>query len=438
MDALQYVFSDPKNIVYLVSIVAIIGLVYYLYKKYELTKYQLMIFILLVVFWSSINIIRAYRKTYAMSPMDVGGLGLDAVLAANVAAAYGFISIFVRLPFFALSDYFRSRKFFIGLSLVFIAVSSVVVVIDPTYISLLSSSLALGLGASLLAMFNVMFAETFTKEQALVSVSILSVAPLLAEFCVAPLQYLATSQAFKNYDWLWMISAGLALIAFVLLLFIKDNKSKTRNFSTAKFLEVCKDTRFLTLCSLGVLVSFIKFGSSGANVVAYARSEIIAMDPLAIAYTDVVFSMFQLIAGVLMGIYLKKKIGVRNTLLLGIGLSLCFILVVTFSTSAPLIFLTYALNGFGYGLTYNCLLGLAMQPFAKDYREISMGIYQTLFAIGIFYGDKIYAIIAQSLPEGFLTFNPTQSVFFVFLCVCLLTMALIVGVFHKGNTFLES
>lgn len=438
MDFILALFHDPKNIVYMATVLLVIGLVFYLYKKYNLTKYQLMIFILLVVFWSSINIIRAYRKGYAVSPVEIGGLGLSAVLGANITAAYGLISIFVRLPFFALSDYFKSRKLFIGFALALIFVTSGVVVVNPTYDTLLFSSLSLGVGASLLAMFNVMFAETFSKEQALVSVSILSVAPLLAEFAVAPLQSLATGGDVKHYGWMWAISAGFALLAFVMLLFTKDNKTNERNFSKEKFLKVVTDGRFLVLCFLGVLISFIKFGSSGANVVAYARSEFINMDSTLIAYTDVVFSLFQLAAGVLMGIYLKKKIGVRNTLILGVFLSMLFIGVVSFSTNAFLIFVTYAFNGFGYGLTYNCLLGLAMQPFAKEFREISMGVYQTLFAIGIFYGDKIYAYIAQGFPEGFGQFNPTQSVFVIFLGVCMATIALIALVFHKGNHYLES
>jgi hypothetical protein len=45
------------------------------------------------------------------------------------------------------------------------------------------------------------------------------------------------------------------------------------------------------------------------------------------------------------------------------------------------------------------LLGMAMQPFEKDMREITMGIYQTFFAVGIFYGDKIYALLIQLLPQ---------------------------------------
>ena len=180
---------------FLSSLTILISLVVtiYLARKYKLSQYQILIYILLVLFWSAINLIRAYRKAYAGGTLDAGGLAMDGIMAANIAAAYGLISIFVRLPIFALSDFFKSRKFFIALALVFIIVSSVMVYFNPNYDTLMFSSLALGLGASMLSLFNVLFSETFSAKQAIMSVSILSVAPLLAEFLVAPIQYIFTA-----------------------------------------------------------------------------------------------------------------------------------------------------------------------------------------------------------------------------------------------------
>src|SRR5690554_5827342 len=139
---------DLKPFVYNITVLFSLGLIYYIYKKYNLTKYQLLIFVLLVLFWASINIIRAYRKVYATTPMDLGGLGLDGIVAANIVAAYGLISIFARLPVFMTSDYLTSRKKIIGFALVFIALTSFAVFLNADTYTLFASSLAIGLGAS--------------------------------------------------------------------------------------------------------------------------------------------------------------------------------------------------------------------------------------------------------------------------------------------------
>lgn len=420
------------------TILLTLFLAIYLFRRYKLTRYQIFVFILLVLFWSAINLIRAYRKAYAGGSLESGGLAMDGILAANVAAAYGLISIFVRLPFFALSDFFRSRRFFIALALVFVLISSIWVVYDPSYISLLTSSLALGLGASLLSLFNVLFAETFKPEQALMSVSILSVAPLFAEFLMSPIQYVATAEKPNDYPWLWAMSAGLALVALIFLFFVKDNKTDTRNFTWLKFKTALSDRRFLILCILGVLVSFVRFASSGSNIVSFAKTDLIDMHPLLVAYIDMVYSIAQLVGGVLVGLYLKRKIGVRNTMILGLGFNAFFTVLASFITSPSMLFWLSALNGFGYGLTYNVLLGMAMQPFAKDMREITMGIYQTFFAVGIFYGDKVYAFVIRLLPDSLSDGAIYQTVFKGISILSLVMIALIFIVYNRANkAFLE-
>jgi predicted MFS family arabinose efflux permease len=428
-----------KTLIYSFTIIVTLGLTVYLVLRYKLSKYQVMIFILLVLFWSAVAIVRAYRKAYAGGSLDSGGLAMNGILAANIAAAYGLISIFVRLPVFAFSDFFKSRKFFVALALVFIIISNILVIYDPSYMTLLISSYALGIGASLLSLFNVMFADTFTLPQALMSVSILSVAPLLAEFIVAPFQFAATASKPNDYAFMWIMSAVFAGIALVFLLFVKDNKSNQRNFTVAKFKSALTDKRFLVLCLMGVIVSFIRFANSGANIVAFAKTDYVAMHPLLIAYLDVLYSFFQLIAGVLVGIYLKKRIGVRNTLLLGLGLCLTYSVIAATSVNPVVLFTTYSLNGFGYGLSYNVLLGMAMQPFGKDMREITMGIYQTFFAIGIFYGDKIYALILSAFKQSFTDLQLYQSVFMFVGVICVIAMILSFLVFNKKNrAFMES
>jgi len=436
---------NPQNLIEwkvwinIITILTTIVLTIYIVRKFRLTRYQVLIFVLLVIFWSAINIIRAYRKVYAVSSGDIGGLAMDGILAANIAAAYGLVSMFIRLPVFYLSDALKSRKALIGGALMMVMLTSIWVVWRPDYTSMIFSSLALGVGASMLALFNVFFAETFSAKQAIVSVSILSIAPLLAEFIVAPIQYYATQNPIKNFAVLWLVSAILAFFGFIFLFSVKDNKTRTRNFSWAKMKIALSDRRFMVLCVLGVVISLIRFASSGSNMVAFARTEKILMSPLLIAYLDVIFSVFQLAAGVMAGIYLKNKIGVKNTLLLGLLSTLVFTFSASFITQPLILFISYSLNGFGYGITYNILLGLAMQPFDKNMREMTMGIYQTFFAVGIYYGDKIYAFILQLIPTTFEGTALYQLVFAIVSGLTIVTALIILFTFKSDNrSFIES
>lgn len=408
----------------LIMIVFILILVYYLSKKFELKKEQIVIFWILVLFWTAISIIRAYRKLYAITPMEHGGLSLTPVLAAQIAAGYGLMSLIVRLPMFLASDIFKRRKVFIQIALFLLILTSFLVAFNANYLTLYLSSLSLGISATMLALFNVIFSETFSKDKAAVSVSILSIAPLLAEFMAAPIQYILTMNTYKQFNYMWLVSGIIALITFVLTFMMKDYRPVDSDFSFNKVKVVLKHKSFIYICLLAVLLSFIKFSTSGANMIAYGKTDL-NMTPLMLAYIDAVFAVPQLIAGVLVGVYLTRKWGIQKTLLFLLGCLLTFYIIALYVNNPYIIYFSYTLNGLGYGGAYNILIALAMQYFDREYRNVSMGIYQAFFALGIYYGDYVYVWIAKHIKHGLFGFSQSKAIFLIVIGITLISMIMV-------------
>ena len=405
-------------------IVFILILVYYLSKKFELKKEQIIIFWILVLFWTAISIIRAYRKLYVITPIEQGGLSLTPVLAAQIAAGYGLMSLIVRLPMFLASDIFKRRKVFIQIALFLLILTSFLVAFNANYLTLYLSSLSLGISATMLALFNVIFSETFSKDKAAVSVSILSIAPLLAEFMAAPIQYILTMNTYKQFNYMWLVSGVIALITFVLTFMMKDYRPVDSDFSFNKVKVVLKHKSFIYICLLAVLLSFIKFSTSGANMIAYGKTDL-NMTPLMLAYIDAVFAVPQLIAGVLVGVYLTRKWGIQKTLLFLLGCLLTFYIIALYVNNPYIIYFSYTLNGLGYGGAYNILIALAMQYFDREYRNISMGIYQAFFALGIYYGDYVYVWIAKHIKNGLFGFSQSKAIFLIVIGITLMSMIMV-------------
>jgi transporter, major facilitator family len=408
----------------LIMIVLILVLVYYLTKKFELKKDQIIIFWILVLFWSAISIIRAYRKLYAITPVENGGLSLTPLLASQIAAGYGLMSLIVRLPMFIASDIFRRRKIFVQISLFLLIVTSFLVAFNGSYTTLYLSSLSLGVSATMLALFNVMFSETFSKEKAALSVSILSVAPLLAEFIAAPIQYIFTINEYKHFNYMWIVSGILAVATFILTFMMKDYRPVNSGFSLDKVKVVLKHGSFIYVCIMALLLSFVKFATSGANMIAYGKTSL-GMSPLMLAYMDAVFAIPQLIAGVLVGVYFTRKWGLQKTLLFMFGCALAFYIIALYVNNPYIIYFSYILNGLGYGGAYNVLISLAMQYFDREYRNVSMGIYQAFFALGIFYGDYVYVWIAKHVANGLFGFDQSKAIFLIVIGITLLSMLMV-------------
>ena len=408
----------------LIMIVLILILVIFLSKKFELNKDQIIIFWILVLFWSAISIIRAYRKLYAITPIDQGGLSLTPVLAAQIAAGYGLMSLIVRLPMFLASDIFKRRKIFVQISLFLLIITSFLVAFNGSYMTLYLSSLSLGISATMLALFNVIFSETFSKDKAAVSVSILSVAPLLAEFIAAPIQYVFTMNTYKHFDYMWIVAGVIAVVTFILSFMMKDYRPIDSDFSFDKVKIVIKHKSFIYICLLALLLSFIKFSTSGANMIAYGKTEL-NMTPLMLAYMDAVFAVPQLIAGVLVGVYFTRKWGIQKTLLFLLGCSLSFYIIALYVNNPYVIYFGYILNGLGYGGAYNALISLAMQYFDREYRNVSMGIYQAFFALGIYYGDYVYVWIAKHVKNGLFGFTQSKAIFLIVIGITLVSMIMV-------------
>ncbi|MEZ7744252.1 MFS transporter [Gemella sanguinis] len=408
----------------LIMIVLILVLVYYLTKKFELKKDQIIIFWILVLFWSAISIIRAYRKLYAITPVENGGLSLTPLLASQIAAGYGLMSLIVRLPMFIASDIFRRRKIFVQISLFLLIVTSFLVAFNGSYTTLYLSSLSLGISATMLALFNVMFSETFSREKAALSVSILSVAPLLAEFIAAPIQYIFTINEYKHFNYMWIVSGILAVTTFILTFMMKDYRPVNSGFSFDKVKVVLKHGSFIYVCIMALLLSFVKFATSGANMIAYGKTSL-GMSPLMLAYMDAVFAIPQLIAGVLVGVYFTRKWGLQKTLLFMFGCALVFYIIALYVNNPYIIYFSYILNGLGYGGAYNVLISLAMQYFDREYRNVSMGIYQAFFALGIFYGDYVYVWIAKHVANGLFGFDQSKAIFLIVIGITLLSMLMV-------------
>ena len=408
----------------LIMIVFILILVYYLSKKFELKKEQIIIFWILVLFWTAISIIRAYRKLYAITPIEQGGLSLTPVLAAQIAAGYGLMSLIVRLPMFLASDIFKRRKVFIQIALFLLILTSFLVAFNANYLTLYLSSLSLGISATMLALFNVIFSETFSKDKAAVSVSILSIAPLLAEFMAAPIQYILTMDTYKQFNYMWLVSGVIALITFVLTFMMKDYRPVDSDFSFNKVKVVLKHKSFIYICLLAVLLSFIKFSTSGANMITYGKTDL-NMTPLMLAYIDAVFAVPQLIAGVLVGVYLTRKWGIQKTLLFLLGCLLTFYIIALYINNPYIIYFSYTLNGLGYGGAYNILIALAMQYFDREYRNVSVGIYQAFFALGIYYGDYVYVWIAKHIKHGLFGFSQSKAIFLIVIGTTLISMIMV-------------
>ena len=117
-------------------------------------------------------------------------------------------------------------------------------------------------------------------------------------------------------------------------------------------------------------------------------------------YISVIFSLFQLLAGILMGMVLIKKIDTIKIFLIGSSTWIIYLITSTFIQNPIGYFCIHSLNGFGYGILYNLVLAIVLNISLKNKIVTKMGIYQSILSIGITVSSFFTTWLKNLLPHG--------------------------------------
>jgi len=143
-----------------------------------------------------------------------------------------------------------------------------------------------------------------------------------------------------------------------------------------------------------MIVLFIKYATIGSIGQLYAQE--LMLSPTGQAYISTVFATAQMVAGFLAGTFFARRFGTNNTLLSGLLLTAISLLMIGLIPDAFVFFIAYGLNGFGFGITYNVLMAMSIDQVPQKLKATYMGVFQTIYAIGIFAGP----IVALTLNES--------------------------------------
>lgn len=363
------------------------GSLIYLYKLKLQNKGYKYLFVVYMFYWLSIMLLRPYRGTLQNL--------IDLKFVTIALTCYGFVGIFIRVFADYINFLVKNRKMFLYLGAIIQIIFFIPLLINPNTTSSLLQAIAIGVGASCIGSFELLFKEQYNHQKSFLTVSILSIPPLIANFLTAPIQSIMISVAkidgkidLSIFKYMWLIGLFFALLSLFMLFFVKENKQnfglfyKNRNQIKNKYQYL----NLFSLAIIGLLISFIKFSNSDAVATLhlqklgyYNHHDTSGYE----GYLSVVFSLFQLIGGVLMGTVLIKKLKSIFIFYLGISVWIIYTVLAMFNSNPIGFMIIHALNGFGYGILYNLVLGKVLSYCFKTKKITPTGVYQSILSIGI-------------------------------------------------------
>lgn len=394
--------------------IVFIGSFIFVFRLKNVSKGYKIFFISYIIFWIPLKMLRDYTSIM-QGKIDV----VDSVIPLINGSIswfplvmYGFVGIFMRPLADWLSLTLKNRKLILYLAIAIGIGTFIPVIISPNTTTNAIQSIGVGIGASMIGTYELMFKEQYTNNKSFLTVSIMAFPPLIADFIGAPIQSAVTT-IFKEVTAekltiLWIIGIGFYLLTFIILIFVKEDRNLV-GIVKSNAINVQKANNvgfFILVCIIGCFISFIKFSNSG-SIATKIVQELSNVNGLSsditknlTAYIPTVFSLFQLIGTVFLGMFLIKKTNKLTSFTIGAGIWVVYQLIISFNQNPYVYFASASLNGFSYGILYNLVLAYVLTLSFKNQKIAPMGIYQSVLSMGIAASSFLIPFIKTKLNNG--------------------------------------
>ena len=203
---------------------------------------------------------------------------------------------------------------------------------------------------------------------------------------------------YASDKWGWLapfaIGIGSSLLALFIIIPLKEEVNKDHQWTFKKFTGAI-NKKLLLISLLAMVGFFVAFST------LYGFSQTWAVKELETDRQELGLVLFAMLVPYTLFLFLASRVqrflGTSTTLALGmvlLGLGAGFI---PFSSSLIMLSLFQALAGAGLGLVYPTTMAESIKNVGENVKDEVMGVFQSIYALGIFLGPVASGIIATRL-----------------------------------------
>jgi len=363
----------------------------------QISKAQRLLFTTItILYWTSM-----YVYVPTLSPF-LSDRGLSLPFIGIVLGSYGFVQMFVRFPLGILSDRFGKRKPFILLGMLTACISCLLFIIPDSWTWPLAGRLMAGVCASTWVAFTVLYASYFGAGQTGRAMGNISVMTVSGQMIGMLFSGWLTDGFSANAP--FIVGAIIAILGLLLAFWLKEPRSELKEQPGMSFAMIKNVVRTKTLLQVSLL-SILAHGILFITMFGFTPLKAQEMGADGIKLTLLVFAFMlpHAFASLVTARWFTPKFGYWGTIGAGFILSTICTGAMVFADSFGFLVATQAINGFAQGLHMPLLLGLAIRDVELPGRATAMGLYQALYAIGMFSGPFLAGWLNESygLNGGF-------------------------------------
>ena len=309
-----------------------------------------------------------------------------------VLSMYGLWQAVVRLPVGIMADRAGRRKPFIIAGFLFSALGALTMGLAHNTAGLALGRAFTGFAAGAWVLLVVGFSSLFPPEEAVRASGIVSAVSAVARMLATSVT--GTLNSLGGYTLSFMVAMGIALLGVVVMLSVDEKRVASRSRSLGEIGALITRRDVLLPALLGTVSLYAIWSST------FGFTPNLAKD---LGASDVVLSVLtSLNVGVVMVANLTMTVVSRRVsertlvglsfVCVGLGMG-----VLALARSIPHVFVGQVLMGLASGIGYPVLMGLSIRYVEEEQRATAMGLFQAVYAIGMFSGPWLSGVLADGV-----------------------------------------
>jgi len=324
-------------------------------------------------------------------PIYSKDLGSSLQFIGIIVGSYALGQILFRIPIGYLSDRLKSRKLFSVLSGIVSFLGSAYLFISNNPNEVLIGRTITGVAAAGWVAISVYYSSFFPRNERFKSSTIILSSNMLSVFLGTFLSgYISDLISIKTC---FLLSMVFAILSSILFLISKEKPFDTKSeFSTIQFINLLRNKLLICLCLIGIFIQFITFSINFSYFPIYLNK---------LSFSDsivgnlVAFYTLASFIGTISSPRLIKKFGLwRIFIYSAILIGLTTLITPLFENLFLLIFLRL-IGGIGGGIIFSSCMSSIVRGFQENYQASAMGIFQAVYAIGMFLGPILSGVIGS-------------------------------------------
>ena len=346
------------------------------------------------LFWVSLYFYVPILPVYAQ------GMGASLSIVGVMLSAYGVMQLLLRIPTGLASDALGSRKPFVVLGVVLTVLGALVFIWAPSPSFLVVARAITGLAACGWVAITVMYAAYYPPGQAARAIAGMGITNGLGQVIATYTGGVAADQ-FGWHAPFWM-AAVTGTLGTALMLACREVKGPSRAgaggaLTLRRMWEVGTSRTLLIVSTLSSLNTYATFTTIFGFVPVFARDLGATRGELGLltAVSLIPFTLAQPLAA-----RMTERFGFRLTVFTGLALSGVMTLLTPLAGNFVALVALQLVAGFGRGLLGVALMSLAILSVDQRERATAMGVYQAVYAIGMFLGPLVGGVIGEHAGLG--------------------------------------